>query len=84
MFVLYRSSVRTSFETLLTTHFCIHKTIECHIQIIGTSDDPVHLSLWNMRSSLMTRLATLSTNSSCMTKAIRCHKRQPHFYATNQ
>ena len=59
-------------------------TIECHIQINGTSDNPVHLSLRNMKSGLMTRLATLLTNSSCMTKAIRCHKRHPHSYTTTQ
>ena len=34
------------------------------------SDNPVHLSLWNMKSGLMTRLATLLTNSSRKTKAI--------------
>ena len=63
MFVLYRSSVRTIFETLLTTHFCIHKTIECHIQINEMPYNSVHQISQPLgyRKHLETSFATLLT-----------------------
>ena len=55
---------------LVSNSLLYAQTMECHTQTIGTSDNSVHLSLWNMKSDLVTRLATLLPNSSCVTKAI--------------
>jgi hypothetical protein len=80
----YTSSLVASLMNLLTNHFYMLKQLSVIPKLNRTSDNPVHLSLWNMKSSLLTRLATLLTNSFYMTKAIRCHKRQPPSYTPNQ